>query len=356
MNILYVITGLGLGGAEKVVADLADQMFLKGHEVKIVYLTGPMLVKPKSEQIEVIYLGLNGLKDFFKASAKYLEIVRKFKPDVIHAHMVHANIFARLNRVRTKTPRLICTAHCSNEGGKIRMIAYRLTNSLSNFNSNVSQEAVNALIAKGAFSQQNITTVYNGIDLDKFAMTLNHRISTEANYNFLSVGRFNQQKDYPNLLQAIFKIIRSTNKNLNFSIAGDGELRSKLEELINNLELVNTVSLLGIRHDIPQLLQKADFFILSSKFEGLPTVVIEAMACGTFVIATDCGGTAEIMGDTGILVPPQDPEALANAIEKALTMSSEEIKNNNQKARERVERLFSLDASVKRWLEIYETA
>ena len=187
-------------------------------------------------------------------------------------------------------------------------------------------------------------------------MALSNQVAIKVNLNFLSVGRFNEEKDYPNLLKAIFKIIHSTNKNLNFSIAGDGELRPKLEELINNLELVNTVSLLGIRHDIPQLLQKADFFILSSKFEGLPTVVIEAMACGAFVIATDCGGTAEIMGDTGILVPPQDPEALANAIEKALTMSLEEIENNNQKARERVERLFSLDASVKRWLEIYETA
>ena len=137
-------------------------------------------------------------------------------------------------------------------------------------------------------------------------------------------------------------------------IAGDGELRSDIESLINQLDLNHKVELLGKRNDIPTLLNKANFFILSSKHEGLPTVVIEAMACGAFVIATDCGGSAEIMGDTGILVPPQDSQALAAAIQKALSLSDEEITQNNIKARKRIEELFSLEKSVEKWLEIYE--
>ena len=82
--------------------------------------------------------------------------------------------------------------------------------------------------------------------------------------------------------------------------------------------------------------------------------MIEAMACHTFVIATDCGGSAEIMGNTGILVPPQNSEALAQALKEAVERTPLEIQENNFKARQRVEELFSLEKSVQNWLKLYE--
>lgn len=355
MKVLYVITGLGLGGAEKVVADLADQMSTLGHEVKIAYLTGEVLVRPKDINVDILPLSLNSLYGLYSASKKYKKLIQDFQPDVVHAHMIHANIFVRINRIGCPVPKLICTAHNSNEGGKFRMMAYRLTNFLSDFNTNVSQEATESLISKGAFNKSNLITVYNGIDLQKFnkkdsICKLNNNV-----INFICVGRFNEQKDYPNLFRAIVLLKdKVPNLKFKFSIVGDGELRSELEELIKGLHISNCVELLGKRSDIPDLLNAADFFVLPSKHEGLPTVVIEAMACGTFVIATDCGGSAEIMGDTGLLVPPQDSEALAKAIEKAVSKTPLEIQENNLKARQRVEELFSLEASVKKWLALYE--
>ena len=351
MKILYVITGLGLGGAEKVVCDLADQMILKGHDVKIVYLTGSVLVKPISSRVELLPLHLNAASNIFGASRKYKKIIRDFSPDVIHSHMIHANIFARLNHLSFKYIRLICTAHNSNEGGRVRMLAYKLTNFLSNLNTNVSQEASESLISKGAFNKNNLITVYNGIDLNKFNFFNKDKNSNEL--SFLSVGRFNKQKDYPNLFQAISILKNTINKEVKFYIAGDGELRPQLEQLIVDLGISDCVVLLGKRSDIPNLLNKADYFVLSSRHEGLPTVVIEAMACGTFVIATDCGGSAEIMGDTGLLVPPQDSEALAEALNEAVNKTPLEIQENNLKARQRVEELFSLEKSVENWLKIY---
>ena len=351
MKILYVITGLGVGGAEKVVCDLADQMILKGHDVKIVYLTGSVLVKPISPRIELLPLHLNSASNVFSASRKYKKIIRDFSPDVIHSHMIHANIFARLNHLSFKYIRLICTAHNSNEGGRVRMLAYKLTNFLSNLNTNVSQEASESLISKGAFNKNNLITVYNGIDLNKFNFFNKDKSSNEL--SFLSVGRFNKQKDYPNLFQAISILKNTINKEVKFYIAGDGELRPQLEQLIVDLGISDCVVLLGKRSDIPNLLNKADYFVLSSRHEGLPTVVIEAMACGTFVIATDCGGSAEIMGDTGLLVPPQDSEALAEALNEAVNKTPLEIQENNLKARKRVDELFSLEKSVENWLKIY---
>ena len=144
------------------------------------------------------------------------------------------------------------------------------------------------------------------------------------------------------------------NSNVKLNIVGDGELRSEIEILIKELQLEEDITLLGRRSDIPQLLSQADIFVLASKHEGLPTVVIEAMACECYVVATDCGGSAEILGDTGQLVPIEDSQALADALKNTVALSSKDRMENNRKARARVEQLFSLETSVKKWLALYE--
>lgn len=354
MKILYVITGLGVGGAEKVVVDLADQMNALGHIVKISYLTGEVLVRPVSDDIEVIALNLNSKNDLLSASIKYKKLLKKIRPDIVHAHMVHANIFARINRVGAHIPKLICTAHNSNEGGKARMLAYRLTNRLSDINTNVSQEATDSLISKGAFKKTNVMTVYNGIDLSKFEKVSSNQVLDQNVINLISVGRFNDQKDYPNLIDAFAELKKNVMTAIKLTIVGDGELRPQIEVMIKQLDLDNDIVLLGRRSDIPELLSQADIFVLASKHEGLPTVVIEAMACECYVVATDCGGSAEIVGDTGQLVPIQDSQALATALQATINLSNEDRTQNNKKARARVEEFFSLETSVKKWLALYE--
>ena len=353
MKILYVITGLGLGGAEKVVCDLADQMSTLGHQVKIAYLTGKVVVRPRNINVDIIPLDLNNFYGLYLASKKYKKLIQDFQPDVVHAHMVHANIFSRINRIGCAIPKLICTAHSSNEGGRLRMIAYRLTNFLSDFNSNVSQEATESLVNKGAFNKNNLTTVYNGIDLSKFKSFKTAKKNDEI--MVLSVGRFNEQKDYPNLFRAI-KILKDNSliEKVKFYIAGDGDLRPYLEKTIKDFGINNNIILLGKRSDIADLLNQADFFVLSSRQEGLPTVVIEAMACETFVVATDCGGSAEILGETVVLVPIENSEALAKGLEQAMKLTEDQIRKNGKLARKRVEALFSLESSVNKWLALYE--
>lgn len=354
MKILYLITGLGLGGAENIVANLADQMIRRGHEVKIAYLTGDVLVRPKLPNVELIYLGLNSEKNLWKAFRKYQKLVREYRPDVVHAHMFHANIFTRINRLFCKVPKLICTTHSSNEGGRLRMLAYRWTNWLSDLNTSVSNESGKVLINKRAFTKDNIVTIYNGIDLSRYCQAIQGAecASQKDKIQFLSVGRFNEAKDYPNLLQAISKVIQLYN-NIHFNIAGDGELRREIERLIIQLNLSEYVTLLGRRSDIPELMRSSDFFILSSAWEGFGLVVAESMASGTFVIATDCGGVKEVMGGNGILVPPRDSDALAQAILKALKLSDEKKYSNNINALNYVKENFDLNKIMDKWIKIY---
>lgn len=351
MKIIYLITGLGMGGAERVVVDLADEMTNLGNKVVIVYLTGEVITRPNNSDIEIIHLNLNNIFQLYKASKNYRNIVRNFKPDVIHAHMIHANIFARLNRIGCPVPKLICTAHNSNEGGLLRMKGYKFTNFLSDYNTNVSSEATEALISKGAFTSGNLKTIYNGIDLKKFNQ--NYSCDKEGKTVFLTVGRFNKQKDYPNLLRAVYLFKKEYLDDFVFYVVGDGELKDQIVDLISELDLCDNIKLLGRRSDIPLLMNKADYFVLASEYEGFGLVVAEAMACGTFVIATDSGGVAEVMGETGILVPPKNSQLLSEALLEATSLSEEKIKKNKTLASNRVIDQFSLQSSVTKWLEIY---
>ena len=139
-------------------------------------------------------------------------------------------------------------------------------------------------------------------------------------------------------------------------IAGGGDigLIEDTKKLILENDLSSRVILLGRRNDISEIINSSDFFVLSSKHEGLPTVLIDAMACKKFIISTDCGGSSEILGETGILVPIQNSEALAKGLEQAINLNEDQIRNNGKLARKRVETLFSLEASVNKWLALYE--
>jgi glycosyltransferase involved in cell wall biosynthesis len=360
MRILYVITGLGMGGAEKVVCNLADEMVNQGHEVKIAYLTGNAIVHPVSKNIEIIYLALNDFSSFISASLNYHKLIKRYQPDVVHAHMIHANLFTRLNRLFNHLPLLISSAHSSNEGGKLRMLTYFVTHNLADVTTNVSKNASKIFIEQNAVKSKDIITVYNGVDLQKFSkLNKDDRLITEfIDYKdkkiILSVGSFSDAKDYPNLITAI-STLAEIRQDFILLIAGEGSLRTEVESLIESLNLKGIVRLLGNRNDIPQLMAFADIFVLSSKYEGLPTVLIEAMACEKFVVATDCGGSDEILGDTGFLVPIQNSDLLSKAINKALNLSEEEKIANGVKARRRVEEEFSLNSNIQRWLKIYES-
>lgn len=365
MNVMYLVTCLGGGGAEKVVCELADQMYQKGHNVIIAYLTGVVTVKPRHSAVKIISLNLKTPLNGIKSYKIYKKIINDFQPDVVHAHMVHANIFARLCRFFVKIPRLICTAHSNNEGGRLRMCAYRLTHNLADITTNVSQAASQNFENLGAVPQGGILTTYNGIDLNYFNKCkyefneIRSNLGVDASTTiFLAVGRFHAAKDHPNLLKAFSIYLQHQEKvdNLRLYIAGDGDEQAKLElkALIEKYNLNNNVNLLGRREDIPALMSVANFFVLSSSYEGFGLVIAEAMACECFVIATDCGGSKEVMGNTGILVPPQDSEALAQALKEAVDKTPLEIKANNSKARQRVEELFSLEKSVQNWLNLYE--
>ncbi len=360
MKILYVITGLGVGGAERQVLDLADRFARQGHEVMVAYITGEAKLRPTEARVRIVGMGVDRSPGGLVKACRHLRrLVAEFRPDVVHSHMVHANLLARVVRLGVRIPTLVCTAHSTNEGGRLRMLFYRLTDRLADFSSNVSVEAVQIFEQKGAVRRGRMRAIANGIDVDRYRKDAAAREAMRGAAGLgaddklvLAVGRFAEPKDYPNLLRAFAELARSDGKT-RLWIAGGGDLLPAMQDLAAELGIAARVNFLGLRSDIPALFNAADVYVLSSAFEGLPLVVGEAMATEKVVVATDCGGVKEFLGDCGFLVPPRDAGSLAGALRQALALDGTAAAALGVRARGRVVDEYSLDKAVKTWTAIY---
>lgn len=362
MKILFFITGLGMGGAERQVCDLAEQFSALGHQVLLIFMTGGEVVsRPKSPMIEVVALGMAKTPfGFIQAYRQARKIIEKFKPDVIHSHMVHANIFSRLLRLTIHIPKLICTAHSTNEGGRGRILSYRLTDRLCDISTNVSQEAVDAFVQQGAVPAGRMVAIHNGINTKHFRYSSINRERLRAELGLadhipllLAVGRLTTAKDYPNLLTA-FAALPPIFGAAQLAVIGVGEEEENIKARVIQQGLSNRVHFLGLRRDVNEWMSAADVFVLSSAWEGFGLVVAEAMACERVVVATDCGGVKEVVGDAGFLVPPRDSQLLADALVKALSLPMAEKDKLTKLARSRVVERYSIDSICKKWLSIYQ--
>ncbi len=360
MNILLVITGLGRGGAERQVCDLADRFAQAGHHVWIIYLFGEALMRPQNSTIMPIGLHLRQNPiSLVRTLVALRHHIRRINPDVIHSHMVHANLLVRFLRLFTPMPRLICTAHSTNEGGGLRMLLYRLTHHLADLSTNVSQKAVDAFVAKGAVPKGGMRRLYNGIDTARFTCKYAARSETRAALGvdtltsmLLCVGRLEVQKNYPLMLHALALALQQQT-NLHLYIAGEGSLHASLHQLCQSLHIEEHVTFLGFRQDIEALMCAADLFCLSSDFEGFGLVVAEAMACGLMVVATDCGGVKEVLGGNGFLTTVGDSGGFAQRIVEALALSTDAKTELIEAAKARANEYFSLEQISQEWIKLY---
>jgi len=357
VKIIYVITGLSRAGAEIQVHDLALSLNSKGHAIEIVSLTEPKALSTTLEAAGIPVMCLNMQRDrknpgaFVRAAMQLRRHVRISRPDIVHSHMVHANILARIALACRPVAPLICTAHNTTEGGAMRDWAYRLTNWASTLDTTISHTATNRFLGDKVFRRNKTVTVYNGIDLDQYAPRNPERNSVGRIFRWIAVGRLHPQKDYPTLLNAMAMCPVAT-----LDIVGQGDLYDTLQQQVHRLKLTDRVHFLGLRDDVADLLPVYDGFVLSSAYEGFGLVIAEAMASGIPVVATRSGGPQEIVGEdetAGFLVTPRSPDALAAAMQRLMALTPEQRQNMGRTGRQRIEAHFSLQTAVSRWEQIY---
>ncbi|MDR2399094.1 MAG: glycosyltransferase [Endomicrobium sp.] len=361
MNIAYIITGLGIGGAERVTIDIANRISKLSNNVIILYLTGENLHKTDIDASVKTY-ALNMKKtpwSFIGAIFRTRKILKSFSPDVVHGQMFHANIFARILKIFYRIPKLISTEHTIYIGINFRMFIYRITDFLSDINSNVSETATNYFVEKKAFSKSKSLTVYNGIDLSKFRFNNTVRKDIRNRYNikeddfvFLNVGRLILQKDHKNLLRSFSFLIKAGSK-AKLIIVGLGELVNELKEYACEKKIEDYVIFTGIRNNVEDYYSVADCFVLSSSFEGFGIVIVEAMAVGLPVITTEAGGACgEILQNKEFVVPIKNSEALFAKMKYILKNPQQKFKVGNEN-KEKSKR-FDVELISNQWFDIYK--
>jgi glycosyltransferase involved in cell wall biosynthesis len=362
IRILYVITALPYGGAETQMVYLATGLKARGWEVRVVSLLPPSAYarELKATGIQVDSLALRRRVLDPRAPFRLAKIFRRERPHVVHSHMVHANLLARLARPLAKVPVLVCTAHNINEGGRYRELAYRITDFLCNLTTQVSPEGLERYVRIGAVPENKIRYIPNGVDTQRLRPNpeARRRLREEqglgTDFAWLAVGRFDPQKDYFNMLRAFASVIREK-PEAQLLIVGDGPLRLAAEELAQNIGLKDKVRFLGTYRDVPGLMNAADSYVMSSAWEGMPMVLLEAGATGLPIVATDVGGNREVVrnGETGFLVTANDPAALADAMVHLMDLSKRERQRMGKAGRQYIEANYSINRILDIWEALY---
>jgi glycosyltransferase involved in cell wall biosynthesis len=359
MRIVFMLTSLGVGGAERQALAVAERMRERGHSVAVFTLR-PKLAEEWPTSLPVFRLGMR--REPFSSIAATIRArryLRDLAPDVIHSHSFHANLFARLMRILLPRAAVLSTIHNVYEGGRVRMLAYRLTDGLCALTAAVSEAVAQRFVALKAVSR--CVVVLNGVDAAASMPDSARREATRAAMNadadfiWLAAGRLAPAKDYPNLLRAFAKL-RGAHPGARLWIAGEGtgSATAALRGLAHDLGVDGCVECLGLRRDVDALLDAADGFVLSSAWEGMPLAAAEAMAMEKPVVATDVGGLRELAGETGTLVPARDPAALAAAMDAVMRTPEETRRAQGRAARERIEENFNLEARAVEWEAVYE--
>jgi glycosyltransferase involved in cell wall biosynthesis len=361
-RIALFLPSLEGGGAERVMVNLAEGFAAEGRQVDLVLVKakGAYLSKVP-EQVRIIDLKCSRVVTSLFRLAGYL---RKEKPAVLLSAMDHANVIAILaKRFAGVSTRIAVSVHSTlsvevekakSWRGKIMPWFINKTYPKAETVIAVSTGVAEDLSETTRLHLSTIKVIYNPVvtpELEKKKYQAPGHSWFKENHApvLLAVGRLSEQKDFTNLIQA-FAIIRQQ-RECRLLILGEGEQRKQLETLVDSLGLQNDVQMPGFVENPYAFMSKADVFVLSSAWEGLVTVMIEALACGTPVVSTDCpSGSSEILeaGKYGRLVPVGDSQALAAAVIATL---DEEADAERLIARAND---FTQDASVKQYLAVLD--
>ena len=317
---LHVRTVSGNGcGPEKTLLEGAGHLTRLGVHCEALYLldshtpSDMLLSRAERSEMPVHVVSERSAVDPAGAGA-LARLVRNGRFNIVHTHDYKSNALARL-LTAAGSYRIVATAHGYNQTTRREGYYYALERLLLRRADAVicpSAALADYLIDTGV-SRTRVHVIANGIALDDWPFS--HRQRRGTVLNVLYAGRLSPEKNVASLLQACHTLT-SQGRSVRLSLAGEGPDRQALGELTDELKLTDQVQWLGLRNDVANLLGQADVFVNPSSTEGMPNSVLEALACGTPVTATDVGATNELIlhEKTGLLIPPNEPSAIADAI------------------------------------------
>lgn len=373
MKIIYAVTGLSTGGAEIMLYQLLSKINRDRFSPVVLSLMerGTSSDRIEGLGIPVHTIGMKqGMPPTPAAMWRLIHLVSQIQPDLIQGWMYHGNLAAQFANVFgiQKVP-VFWSIHHSiyslSSEKKMTIALIKLGARLSHYINNiifVSQSSKAQHEALG-YCSKNSCIIPNGFDTSLFLPSseakaaIRARLGVEENTFLIGlIGRYHPMKDHANFLQAAALLLKER-PDIHFVLAGTQVNRENptLQQLIQELGLLNRVHLLGERSDMPRVTAALDIASSASAYgEAFPLVVGEAMSCSIPCAVTDVGDSGWIVGNTGRVVPPQNPDALANAWKELIDLGSEGRETLGRAARERIIKYFALDSVVARYEALYE--
>ena len=367
-KILFLITSLDFGGAEMILRDLA--MGLDRDKLDPVVVS----IKPLGDLAKPLLdagYKVHSLDQKGKFNPlvlwRLVKVVKQERPNLVNAHLYHAVVLARCLKVFWPRLPIISTLHNEYQGGRRRERILRYSDFLSEATTTISKKISAIMVERGVVPKDKVKTLYNGVDFDRFFKEsgslseddFKKEVPLEAGERLIVAwGRCVPAKGFDLLIRSL-RVLRDQGIKVSALIIGQGPEYESLKVLVSNLELEKYVFLAGYKENskISAYLKYADLFVAPSRWEGMPVVIIEAMAARLPVAAVGVGGTPELVidGQTGILIDHSEKRAIAEGIKRLLSLPDDERKKMIDAAERNVRENFSVASMVRAYSALFDS-
>ena len=361
-RVAYVIGELGKGGAEYQLYELVRGLDRRRFTPAVFALAAGGYWAGRLRELGVDVVELSSRRSMELGRLRRLRgHLAAFAPQVLHTVLWSGNAYGRLAAVGLGIPVVITAERNVIRRPVWQRAVERLLDAVTDRYLVNSAAIVDELAVRGGLPRAKMQVIHNGIDLGALPGFVLERTAARARLGFdpgrrlvAHVGRLEPQKDVPTFLAAATHVAALA-PDVDFLVVGEGRLRGELEAEAQRRGLGGRVCFTGVRHDVPALLAGVDVLALTSRYEGLPNVVIEAMAMGAVAVATDVGGTRELIEPdrTGVVVPVGRPDRVAAAVADLLA-HPDGARAMAARARARIEERFTVHAMVRATAAVYE--
>jgi glycosyltransferase involved in cell wall biosynthesis len=342
IKVLHIITSLAVAGAEKVLLDLCIHSDKEHFEYYVAGLNDwDYLLKDfKKHTKYATSLGMGkDIKSFLKAINELDKIIKDNDIDIIHAHMQHPLLLSYILKIKNPKLKIVHTSHNENLGSKFWEL---FTGRLKRFRD---ADVIFSKDMRSEFYLDNAFIIPNGISIEKYS------VDTDKNdkFTFLSIGILREQKNQKFLIKNCKKLI-DMGIDFEIYIVGNGPLEDELKALIKSEKVESHIKMLGLRDDIPKLLNQAHALVMPSHFEGLPITILEAGAAKLPIITTDVGVIKSVVEDNGYITN------IDNFIDnmKYVYENYDEATKRANRLYENIVQNYSIESMAKKHEDIYK--
>jgi glycosyltransferase involved in cell wall biosynthesis len=347
IRVLQLITGLPIGGAEKVLLDLCSNLDRSKIKIFVIGLNNEEDFKEdfESQGIYVQMLNMRRTpKSFIEVYKKLAQFIKEQEIDIVHAHMFHPLVFAYMLKMKNPKLKIVFTSHSENIGGIFREYFTSVMKAYRDVDIVFSKKMINKMY------KENTIVIPNGVNIGGFSEVL----KKDPIFTFLSVGVLRPGKNQ-SFLASCAKYLKEKGYDFQINIVGagdaSGDTSEEIKKEIEKYGVEDKINMLGMRRDIPQLLQTAHCFVFPSLFEGLPIVLLEAGAARLPILSTPVGAIPNIINKhTGYI---EDLDHFAERMEYILT-HYEEARARAECFYEKVNDEFSIERMARSHEEVYQ--